>query len=139
MSVEMNKALVRRLFEEVYNQKNYQVADELIAEHYISHSGMDTEVFGPEGIKKSAALQHAAFPDLQTTIEDLIAEGDKVVVRGTDRGTFKGGFMNYEPTGRSFTITWIDIFRIENGKLVEAWLEIDTDKFRQEIGLSAPR
>jgi len=133
MSIENNKAMIRRMFEEVYNQGNYDVADELFAENYVSHNGLGLTVLGPEGIKRVAAMQRTAFPDLHSTIEDLIAEGDKVVVRGIDHGTHLGEFLGYPPTGKPIAITWIDIFRVENGKLAEAWLEVDMENFRKRL------
>jgi predicted ester cyclase len=90
MSVEENKALLRRFFEEVYNKGNLAVADELVAEGYVSHNELDIQVLGPEGIKRAATMQRDAFPNLHTTIEDLIAEGNEVVVRGRDTGTHTG-------------------------------------------------
>jgi steroid delta-isomerase-like uncharacterized protein len=133
MSTEANKALVRRMFEEIYNQGRYEIADELFAENYVSHNGLGMTVMGPGGIKQVAAMQRAAFPDQHSSIEDLIAEGDKVVVRGVDRLTHQGKFLGYPPTGKTFDITWIDIFRVENGKLAEAWLEIDMENFRKQL------
>lgn len=131
--LEQNKELVRRFFEEVYNQGNYAFADSAVAADYKSHNRLGFEVLGPEGIKKAARAQRAAFPDQRSEILDLIAEGDKVVVRGRDTGTFTGSFMGMEPTGKRIDITWIDIFRIENGKLMEAWLEIDAGEFRRQL------
>ncbi len=133
MSLEDNKNLVRRMFEEVYDKRNYDFADECYATDYISHNGLSLEVTGPADIKRGAALQHQAFPDLQMTIDDLIAEGDRVVVRGTDRGTHQGENMGYAPTGKPFTFTWIDIFRIENGKLKESWLEINVEAIHRQL------
>jgi predicted ester cyclase len=92
MSVEENKALLRRFFEEVYNKGNLAVADELVAEGYVSHNELDIQVLGPEGIKRAATMQRDAFPNLHTTIEDLIAEGNEVV-RGRDTGTHTGRFF----------------------------------------------
>jgi steroid delta-isomerase-like uncharacterized protein len=135
VNADANKALVRRLFDEVYNQGRVEAADELIAQGYISHNRLELEVLGPEGIKHAARTQRAAFPDQVSVIEDLIAEGDKVVVRGRDAGTHSGGpFMGIPASGRRFEITWIDIFRVEDGKLAEAWLEIDTEEFRRQLG-----
>jgi predicted ester cyclase len=131
---EQNKALVLRFLNEVYNKDNLAVADEVIAEKYVSHNQLAIEVLGPEGIKNAARMQRAAFPDQASIIEDMIAEGDKVVVRGKDTGTHSGAaFMGIPAKGNKFTITWIDIFRIENGKLVEAWLEIDVERFRKQL------
>ena len=133
MSIEENKTLVRRFLDEVYNKGNLAVADELVALGYISHNELNVEVLGPEGIKKAANMQRSAFPDLVTTIDDLIAEDDKVVVRGHDQGTHQAEFMGFPPTGKQFTITWIDIFRVEQGKLVEAWLEINIESFKRQL------
>jgi predicted ester cyclase len=131
---EKNKALVRRFLDEVYNKGNLAVADEVIAEKYVSHNQLAIEVLGPEGIKNIAKMQRAAFPDQVSFIEDMIAEGDKVVVRGKDTGTHSGApFMGIPAKGNKFTITWIDVFRVENGKLVEAWLEIDVERFRKQL------
>jgi predicted ester cyclase len=130
---ERNKAIVRRFFDEVWNRGNVALADDLVAETYTSHNKLEIEVLGPIGIKAAVLEQRAAFPDLRTTIEDLVAEGDRVVVRATDRGTFRGPFRGMEPTGNTFTITWIDIFRVEGGQLQEAWLEIDTADFRRQL------
>ena len=134
MSTEQNKALVRRFLNEVYNKGNLKVADELVAANYISHNELNIEVLGPQGIRNAAVLQRTAFPDLVTTIDDLIAEDDRVAVRGHDEGTHMGEFMGLAPTGKRFTITWIDIFRIQDGKLVEAWLEANVESFKKQLG-----
>ncbi len=140
MTIEGNKQLVARFLDEIYNKGNLAVADELVAADYTSHNQLATEVLGPEGIKRTAREQRAAFPDLQSMIDELIAENDKVVVRGRDRGTHSGApFAGIEPRGNRFEITWIDIFRVEGGKLREAWLEIDVASFRRQLlGEPAP-
>jgi predicted ester cyclase len=131
---DANKALVVRFLDEVYNMSNLAVADELVAPDYTSHNQLAIEVLGPEGIKKAAREQRAAFPDQESLIDDVIAEGDKVVVRGRDRGTHSGApFVGVAASGRRFEITWIDIFRVEDGQLREAWLEIDTGRFRRQL------
>ena len=129
-----NKALIRRFFDEVYNKGNLAVADELVAKDYKSHNKLSWEVVGPEGIKRAASSQRAAFPDQVSVLDDVIAEGDKVVVRGHDEGTHTGmAIMGIPPSGRRFSVTWIDIFRIENGKLKEAWLEMDVEDFLRQL------
>jgi predicted ester cyclase len=134
MTASENKALVARFLDEVYNRGNLDVADELVADDYTSHNRLEIEVMGPEGIKATARAQRAAFPDQESILDALIAEDDLVVVRGRDRGTHTGApFAGIEPTGRYFEITWIDIFRVEGGKLREAWLEIDTAAFRAQL------
>jgi predicted ester cyclase len=133
MSIESNKAIVRRVFEEIYNQGLYEVADQLIAPDYLSHHGGESEIVGAEGVKQSAQAQRATFPDLCSIIDDLIAEGDKVVVRGRDRVTHVNEFMGYPPTGRTFEITWMQIVRVEGGKLAESWWEMDMEQFRNHL------
>ncbi|MEZ0370038.1 MAG: ester cyclase [Candidatus Sericytochromatia bacterium] len=130
---EANKDKVRYFLDEVYNKGNLAVADELVAPDYVSHNKLALEVLGPEGIKQVALLQRAAFPDLRSECLDLIAEGDKVVVRGRDTGTFSHEFMGLAPTGNRFCITWIDIFRFEAGLLKEAWLETDSHDFLKQL------
>jgi predicted ester cyclase len=131
MTLEDNKAIVRRVFDEIYNQGNYDVADELIAPDYTSHNGGSHTLVGVEGVKKSASQQRHTFPDLHSFIDDLIAEGDKVVIRGRDRVTHVNEIMGCPPTGRTFDITWMQIVRVENGKLVESWWEMDMEQFRE--------
>ena len=133
MSTADKKALVIHFLDEVYNKRNYSVADQLIAPNYTSHNELDIQVLGPEGIKRAAQMQHNAFPDLVSEFEDVIAEGNKVVVRGVDRATHLGEFMGFPPTGKPITLTWIDIFRLENGQLVEAWLETNTESLKRQL------
>jgi predicted ester cyclase len=93
MSAENNKALVRRYVEEVLNQRNLAVVDELIASTFVDHDPSMPEARGPSGIKRLAAMVHASFPDLHFKIEDMIAEGDKVVYRYSVRGTHQKDFI----------------------------------------------
>ncbi|MEO8607225.1 MAG: ester cyclase [Chloroflexota bacterium] len=133
MSIETNKALARRVIEEIYNLDRYDVADEIISPHYLSHNSGIDQVVGAEGVKNAARRQRATFPDLHTRIDDLIAEGDRVVLRARDRMTHVNAFMGYAPTGRTFEMTWMQIVRIEDGKLVESWWEMDIELFRKHL------
>ena len=130
---ENREQLIRYFFEEVYNKGNMKVADSLVAPGYKSHNKLEIQVLGPEGIKKAALAQRTAFSNWKTVLDEIVSSGDMVVVRGHDEGDFTGTFMGHEPTGNHFYITWIDIFRIENGQLVEAWLEIDTEDFKNQL------
>ena len=114
MSLEENKAIVRR-FIEAYNKRNLDVFDDLLAPDYFDH----TSKVGPEGLKQLMNMAFKAFPDFHETIEDIIAEGDKVWVRITFTGTHTGKWMGIAPTGKKVTTEMVDIFRIVNGKLVE--------------------
>ncbi|MDH5689938.1 MAG: ester cyclase [Candidatus Bathyarchaeota archaeon] len=114
MSLEENKAIVRR-FIEAYNNRNLDVFDDLLAPDYFDH----TSKVGPEGLKQLMNMAFKAFPDFHETIEDIIAEGEKVWVRITFTGTHTGEWMGIPPTGKKVTTEMVDIFRIIDGKLVE--------------------
>ena len=137
MSVEENKALNRRFFDEVINQGNLDLIDELVSDDFVEH-----EVFpglpstGPEAPKAALGMFLAAFPDLHLTIEEEIGEGDKVVVQGTMTGTHKGEFMGIPPTNKSFTINIIDIIEIREGKATAHWGLTDTAAMMDQLGLA---
>jgi steroid delta-isomerase-like uncharacterized protein len=133
MSTEDNKALVRRGFEAV-NQKKLAVFDELLNPDVVLHNA-STTVQGLEGYKQFLSMLITAFPDLQFTIEDMIAEGDFVVVRYTTRSTHQGNFMGIPPTGKQVSGTGIFIDRIVNGKAVEQWINSDTLGLLQQLGV----
>jgi predicted ester cyclase len=135
MSTEDNKTLVRRFYEEVFNQKNTAAIDEFIDPHGVDHAAPPGTPDGIEGQKQLIGMYLTAFPDLHFTVEDLIAEGDKVVDRLTARGTHQGEFMGISPTGKHTTVTAIDITRVADGKFVEHWLEMDTLGMLQQLGV----
>jgi len=137
MSAEENKALVRREMEELFNHTgNLDAADEIIAPDYVSYEPTSGEVRGIEGAKQFAAAYREAFPDLQNTIEDMVAEGDKVVVRFRARGTHQGETEAFGPaTGKRMEITGITIKRLSEGKIVEAWTNFDALGMMQQLGL----
>ena len=114
MTLEENKAIVRR-FIEAYNKRNLDLFDDLLAPDYYDH----TSKVGVEGLKQLMNIAFKAFPDFHETIEDIIAEGDKVWARITFTGTHTGEFMGIAPTGKKITTEMVDIFRIVKGKLVE--------------------
>ena len=134
MSTEDNKAAIRRGIEEVWNQKNVAIVDEIAAPDYVSHSPTMT-THGLEQYKQLVMMYFAAFPDLHLTIEDEIAEGDKVVTRVTARGTHQGSFMGIPPTGKHAVVTGIVIDRFANGKTVEAWTNLDDLGLLQQLGV----
>ncbi len=135
MGTEENKAMVRRAVEEVFNKGNFAILDELFASDYVDHVAGAQEVRGPEGMKQFATTYRTAFPDLDITIEDQIAEGDKVVTRWTGRGTHQGELEGIPPTGKQATVTGIAIDRIVNGKVVETWDQFDTLGMMQQLGV----
>ena len=115
---EENKAAFRRIVN-TFGTGDLSIFDEVIAPQYVEHNPAPGQVPGPEGLKQIATMMRTAFPDLQVTIEDLIAEGDKVVGRVTARGTHRGEFMGAAPTNKAITMEEIHIGRFSNGKLVE--------------------
>lgn len=137
MSAHENKALARRGIEEVFGRGNFAVADEVYANDFVGHAPPD-EIKGPEGVKPFASMFRSAFPDLQFTIEDQIAEGDKVVTRWTARGTHEGEFQGIAPTGKQVTITGITIQRIAGGRIVEGWTNRDDLGMLLQLGVVPP-
>jgi len=135
MSIEENKAIVQRAAEEVMSKKNLAVVDELFAADYVSHAAGGQEVRGPEGVKQFLSMYDSAFPDMRETIEDMVAEGDKVVARVTMTGTHQGEFMGMAATGKQVTVTGIAILRIVGGKVVEEWREDDRLGVMQQLGV----
>jgi steroid delta-isomerase-like uncharacterized protein len=137
MSTEENKALALRSHLEVFNQDKLDVADEIFGPDFVWHSpGLPPEAsHGPEGVKYFARMLRSAFPDYELNEDDTIAEGDRVVNRWTMRGTHEGESLGIPPTGKQGTATGIDIFRIANGKLVEAWQNWDQLGFLQQLGV----
>jgi predicted ester cyclase len=134
MSTADNKALMRRAYEEVYNQRNLAVLDELCVADFVYQSASMT-IQGLQAYKHFASLLFAAFPNGRFSIEDLIAEEDRVVVRHTFRGTHQGDFMGIAPTGKNVTTTAIVISRIVNGKATEAWFNGDDLGRMQQLGV----
>jgi len=135
MSAEENKAVARRELEEIWTKGNLDAAGEIYAPNYISHQPAgDEDIRGVEAIKQFAAGMREAFPDLEITIEDQIAEGDKVVTRFRTRGTHQGELWSIPPTGKEVEITNMSMCRIEGGKMVEEWPEYDLLGVIRQLG-----
>ena len=133
---EGNKLVIRRSFEELWNKGNLSLADELFTPNYEHHDASSPDFGrGPESEKKRAALYRTAFPDLQLTIEDIIAEGQTVVARWSCRGTHKGDLSGIAPTGKQVTISGVSIARFTNGKMVEGWVNWDALGLMQQLGV----
>jgi steroid delta-isomerase-like uncharacterized protein len=114
------------------------VVDELIDTNWVGHGPGEQEVKGAASLKQFTAMMWVAFPDYHMTIEDNIAEGDKVVTRLTVRGTHQGDFMGVAPTGKQFTMTMIVISRIRDGKILECWQSSDLLGQLQQLGVIPP-
>ena len=134
MSAEENKAIRRQAYAAV-NQKNLDALDEVIASDVINHSARPGQTPGLEGVKQLFSSLHAAFSDFHIDVEDMIAEGDKIVARVTASGTHQGEFMGIAPTGNQVTFTGIDISRIAEGKIVEHWSNSDQLGMMQHLGV----
>jgi steroid delta-isomerase-like uncharacterized protein len=133
MSTEDNKAQVRRGFEAL-NERNWTAFDALCAPDFVFHNA-STTMQGLEAYKQFILMYLTAFPDARFTIEDLIAEGDTVVVRYTARGTHQGSLMAIPPTGKQASVTTIGIFRISHGIAVEEWVNNDDLGLLQQLGV----
>lgn len=131
---EQNKSLVHRFFEVGINQNQLDVLDEIIAPNYVNYN-LQAPAPGSEGFRQVIDMFKAGFPDLHATVEASIAEDDKVATRGYITGTHQGPFMSVAPTGRSIKVTYADVWRIENGKAVENWVEMDMLGLMQQLGL----
>jgi steroid delta-isomerase-like uncharacterized protein len=135
MSTEQNKALARRFIEETISQGNMSVANEVVALDYVGHPTPPGVPPGREGLKQVVTMYRSAFPDMKTTIHDIIAEGDKVVIRMTHSATHKGEFMGIPPTGKSASFGEIAILRFADGKIVEYWGQTDSMGMMQQLGI----
>lgn len=129
MSLEANKTVVRG-FIEAYNKRNLDLIDTFVAPDYVDH----TNSVNREGLKRLIAMGLNAFPDWFESVEDIIAEGDKVWVRLAYTGTHKGEFMGLPPTGKKITSKAVDIYRVVNGKLAEYWNVTDNVNVFKQVG-----
>ncbi len=134
MSVEENKTLVRRWLEEGSNQGNATIIDELMAPDFVDHHLPPGVPPNAEGHKAWLQVARAGFPDIHIAIEDMIAEGDKVVVRTTVTGTQTGAFMGIPPSGKAVRVGAIGITRIADGKFVEYWENFDALGLMRQVG-----
>ena len=135
MSAEQNKSIVRRWVEEGWNKGNLAVIDQVYAPNFAQHEPSPMQVTSSEALKQYVGGYLAAFPDLHFTIDDLVAEGDKVVWRFTSTGTQTGPFMGMPATGKTGNITGLVMFRLENSRIVEGWVNIDTLGLLQQLGV----
>ena len=135
MSIEENKALVRREYEQGVNLQDFRVRDEVLADNFVAHFPGHAPIHGVDAFREFTSAFFTAFPDLKATIEDLVAEDDKVAVRQTWRGTHTSNFLHIPPTGKQVTFTSIEIYRVSGGKLAEEWVELDMLGLLQQLGV----
>jgi steroid delta-isomerase-like uncharacterized protein len=131
--LEENKALVRNFIEEVYNKGNLDFIDQVVASDFVRH-GLGGDMSETEIIRQRVQAVRNAFPDFHITIEDQIAEGDKVVTRQTHTGTHKGEFQGIAATGKKIRVAEISIIRIQDGNIREGWVIVEQLAMLQQIG-----
>ena len=129
------KAMVNHFVEQVWIKNNLAIADELVSPDFVNHDAASPEeARGPQGFKQHVLMTRRAFPDLTFTIDDHVAEGDKVVTRWTIRGTHRGELNGIPPTGKPVVIPGISVIRVADGKVVERWGISDRLSVAQQIG-----
>ena len=132
---EQNKAVVRRVIEEVWNGGNLAVVDEVVAAGYVGHDpGFPQPIRGPEGFKQWVMTARTAFPDFRIAVEDLLAEGDRVAGRITMRGTHHGPLAGLPPTGQAVEFSGMFVRRLEGGQFVQGWDTADLLGLLQQLG-----
>jgi steroid delta-isomerase-like uncharacterized protein len=137
MTTDANRELVLRFYEEVWNRGNVEVASEVFADDYVRHDLRPSAGLpGPEGQAKIAADFRRAFPDLQMTVDLIVAEDDVVAARWTTTGTHTGPWADVEPTGRLVTFSGVNLFRVRDGKVVELWNHRDDLGVMQQLGVA---
>jgi len=130
---------MHRVFEEVLSKGNLAIIPELISPNYIFRSPLGIDVKGPEGFKQNVAMYRTAFPDFQAKIVDVIGEGDRVAVRFTMTGTFKGEMLGIAPTGKRLDTKGAVFVRFAGGKEVEAFSFTDMLTWNQQLGIPIPQ
>jgi steroid delta-isomerase-like uncharacterized protein len=137
MSTETNKAMARRVWEEIFSRGNLAVADEIFSANFIDSGPATLPGLpqGPESIKIIVSVYRNAFPDLNITVDEQFAEDDKVVTRWTSRGTHLGELAGIPPTGKSVSISGVSIDRFAGGLIVESWGIFDQYSMLQQLGV----
>ena len=135
MAEEQNKTIARRFNEEVWGRGDEAALEELLDPNFVDHDALLGQSPDRVGHKQILAAFRSAFPDLNVTTEDTVAEGDTVVTRWTARGTHRGELMGIAPTGKEVAIKGIDVLRIAGGRMVERWAEYNDLELMQQLGV----
>ena len=138
MTTDDNKAIIRRGIEEMFSRGHVDVADEVFAADHVAHDpALPNDLHGPAQFKEFVRMYRTAFPDLELTIDDQIAEGDRVVTRFTARGTHRGELLGIPPSGNEVVVPGISIDRLVDGKSVESWTSYDVLGMLRQLGALA--
>src|ERR687890_895565 len=129
---ERNKSLARRWFEDLFSRGDLDAAEEILSADFLDHLPREEER-GIEELKDYVSVYRTAFPDIEDTVEEIVAEADKVVVRWRSRGTHQGEFMGVAPTGRHVMFTGMRLFRIAEDKIAESWANIDERGLQEQL------
>jgi len=135
MATQRNEDVVRRFYEAAFSRGDPNAVNDLVAPDFVDHNPFPGQAPDREGLRQFIRTFHGPLPDLRVEIDDMIAQGDKVVTRWTARATHKGSFLQVPATGKQVTVSGIDIMRIENGKIAEHWGYQDQLGFVKEIGV----
>jgi steroid delta-isomerase-like uncharacterized protein len=130
-----NKALIRRLFAEVWNKGNLRVAGEIFSYDYTMHDPIIKHEPGIQSYERHVTQVRATFPDIKFTIEDLVEEGNKVVILWKAQGTHKAEFLGVPDTGKRVTVTGITVTRLSRGKVAESWANWNALGMMQQLGV----
>lgn len=133
-----NKRIVQRLYDELFSKWNFAVVDEVFSPDFVSHDMPPGLPRGPEGVRQFYTGIRSGLPDVKLTVEDMIPEGDRVIVRWRARGTHDGPFLGIPPTGKPVSFTGIAIYRLSQGKVVERWVEVGLLGVAAELGAAVP-
>jgi steroid delta-isomerase-like uncharacterized protein len=133
---DKNKAAMRRLYNETWNQGNFEVFDEIISTDYTGHIPTPPGApSGREGLRWLIQAYRTGFPDLQARVDDQFSEGDKVLTRITVTGTHQGPFMNIPATNKKINVTALVVTKFKDGQNVEGWAELDRFGLMQQLGV----
>jgi steroid delta-isomerase-like uncharacterized protein len=134
-----NKATMQRVYEEIFSQGKLDVIDELLADDFVEHEELPPGIPpGKESPRALVGMLRNAFPDFRATVEEMLEDGDKVIIRARFSGTHQGEFMGIPPTGKKFDVAVIDIIEFRDGKGIAHWGVMDMAAMMQQLGIGGP-
>jgi steroid delta-isomerase-like uncharacterized protein len=134
MSTEENKKIIQHLFNEAINNQDLTVVDKYISADFVNH-GMPDAQPGPDSFRQVITGFKDAFPDMHVNVEEITGDGDLIATRGSWEGTHNGSFMGIPPTGKTVHVQYMDFWKIENGKCIENWVQMDIAGLMQQLGV----